>query len=102
MTKYGKKILAEEYVNLNGIGATVYCLDDGKYYNIHIVNDSFADDELNTLRLQEPKESVTLEQVTDPKYLTCQGLEFLLWHEYYGQGGQMHSFSCQCVESCEL
>lgn len=101
-TLYNKNILAEEYVNLNRIGATVFCLDGGEYYDIHVVNDSYAKDELNTLRLQEPKESVSLEQVTDEKFLTCQGLEFLLWHEYYGQGGKMHSFSCQCVESCEL
>lgn len=102
MEKYRKRVLSKISLTLNGVEATVFCLDDNEYYNIHVVNDSFQDDESNTLRLQEPKKSVSLEQVTDEKFLTCQGIEFLLWNQFYGKGGKMHSFSCACVESCEI
>ncbi len=96
---YDKKILAQTEVYLNGDFCEVYCLDGGEYFDIHILNDSFASDELNTLRLQEPKE---IQEATSEIFLTCQGVEFLLWHRFYGKGGKMHSFNCELVESVEL
>lgn len=101
-TLYNKNILAEKNVTLNGIMVTVYCLDGGKYYDIHVVNECYKKEESKTLRLQEPKESVTLEEVIDSKFLTCQGIEFLLWYEFFGQENKVHTFSCECVSSDEL
>ena len=98
--KYGKKILAQTGVRLHGEYAEVYCLDGGEYYDIHILNDNFKDEELNTLQLQAPKECYLT--IPDEIQLTCWGIEFLLWHLFYGRNGKGHSFNCECVESFDL
>lgn len=102
MKKYNKEILAETSVTLDAETVEVYCLDGGDYYDIHTVSDNFKDEELNTLHLQEPKEAVSLEAVTDKVYLTCIGLEFLLWQKFYGYKNKLHTFSCECVDKDEL
>ena len=102
MKKYNKEILAETSVTLDAETVEVYCLDGGDYYDIHTVSDNFKDEELNTLHLQEPKEVVSLEVVTDKVYLTCMGLEFLLWQKFYGYKNKLHTFSCECVDKDEL
>ena len=102
MKKYNKEILAETSVMLDAETVEVYCLDGGDYYDIHTVSDNFKDEELNTLHLQEPKEAISLEAVTDKVYLTCMGLEFLLWQKFYGYKNKLHTFSCECVDRDEL
>lgn len=102
MKKYNKEILAETSVTLDAETVEVYCLDGGDYYDIHTVSDNFKDEESNTLHLQEPKEAVSLEAVTDKVYLTCMGLEFLLWQKFYGYKNKLHTFSCECVDKDEL
>lgn len=96
---YNKKILAQTEVKLNGEICDVFCLDGGEYFDIHILHDSYASDELNTLQLQEPKD---FEEATSKIFLTCQGVQFILWHIFYGKNGKMHSFNCELVESVEL
>ena len=102
MKKYNKEILAETSVTLDAETVEVYCLDGGDYYDIHTVSDNFKDEESNTLHLQEPKEAVSLEAVTDKVYLTCMGLEFLLWQKFYGYKDKLHTFSCECVDRDNL
>ena len=81
--KYGKKILAERSIEVNGDKYTCFILDDGDYYNVHIVDDYCQDDEMNTLMLQEPKESVTLEQVTSKAFMLSQLMERVLSYMCY-------------------
>ena len=102
MKKYDKEILGETSVMLDAETVEVYCLDGGDYYDIHTVSDNFKDDELNTLHLQEPKEAISLKAVTDKAYLTCMGLEFLLWQKFYGYNDKLHTFSCECIAKDEL
>ena len=96
---YNKKILAQTEVSLNGDFCEVYCLDGGDYFDIHILHNAYQDNEMNTLRLQEPKKITT---ATDEMFLTCQGIEFLLWHKFYGKNKQVHCFNCECYESSDL
>lgn len=100
--KYNKKILANKIVYYNNRYVEVLVLDDKDYYNIHIIDDVYKDDELNTLRLQEPKEDVTLEYVTNPIRLECHALEHLLWDKFYGTDNKMYSFNVEIADTCEL
>lgn len=96
---YNKKILAKTEVSLNGDYCEVYCLDGGDYYDIHVLHNSYQSNEMNTLRLQEPKE---IQTATDEVFLTCQGIEFLLWHKFYGKDNKIHFFTCENNESDDL
>lgn len=100
--KYNKKILANKEVYYNNRYVEVLVLDDKDYYNIHIIDDVYQDNELNTLRLQEPKEDVTLEYVTNPIRLECHALEHLLWDKFYGTDNKMYSFNVEIADTCEL
>lgn len=90
MTKYGKKILAYKEVILNGEYCDVYCLDGGEYYDIHIIHDSFMDEEMNTLHLQEPKQ--LYKDIPDDVALMCWGVEFLLWYKFSNRNNKLYSF----------
>lgn len=92
-TKYDKKILAERSVEVNGDEYTCFVLDGGDYYDIHIVDNYYKDDELNTLKLQEPKECVSLEKVTSKAFMLSEIMEHILWHECYGDKGKHYDFS---------
>ena len=99
--KYEKQILAENEINYDGLVITTIILDGGEYYDIHVIHPYYKDDRLNTLELQEPKECVTLEQVTSPIFMECQAVEKALWHKFYGTNGESHNFSIS-VESDKL
>jgi len=100
--KYNKKILASKDVFYNNKYVEVLVLDDKNYYNIHIIDDSFKDEELNTLKLQEPKDCITLEEISNPVKLECYALEHILWDKFYGFKGKMYSFNVEIVDTCEL
>ena len=100
--KYNKQILASRPVEYGGHYVEVLVLDNKDYYNIHILNDAFKDEEMNTLHLEESKECITLEEITNPIKLECYGLEHLLWHKHYGHNGNMYSFNVEIAEICEL
>ena len=100
--KYNKKILASKDVFYNNKYIEVLILDDGDYYNIHIIDEDFKDEELNTLKLQEPKDCITLEEITNPVKLECYALEHILWDKFYGFKGKMYSFNVEIVDTCEL
>ena len=90
--KYGKKVLKKLEVNVFNSYYTVMVLDDGDYYNIHVISDSFQDDELNTLRYQEPKECVNIEEF-DELRLTKDAIEFAMWNKFYGFKGKSYLFT---------
>lgn len=97
--KYGKKILSERSMEVNGDGYTCFVLDGGDYYDIHIVDDHYADDELNTLKLQEPKDSVSLEKVTSKAFMLSEIMEHVLWHLCYGDSGKHYDFDITYEET---
>lgn len=97
--KYGKKILVERSIEVNGDEYTCFILDDGDYYNVHIVDDHYQDDELNTLKLQEPKDVAKLDVVTSKAFMLSQTMEHVLWHECYGDNGKHYDFAISYEES---
>ena len=98
-TKYDKKILAERSIEVNGDEYTCFVLDGGDYYDIHIVDGYYKDDELNTLKLKEPKECVNLEKVTSKAFMLSEIMEHILWHECYGDNGKHYDFSITYEET---
>lgn len=99
--KYGKKILKQYAENIFGKDYTLYILDDGDYYNIHIVTDDYKDKELNTLIFQDPKQDVSFNKF-DKLYITKRILEFALWSEFYGYKNKAYQFEVKSIIEDEL
>ena len=97
--KYGKDVLAWTSYDINGDTYECYVLDDGDYYNIHVISPDYRDDETNTLRLQEPKDVVDLEILKSKAYMLSRIFEFALWHECYGDNGKHYDFNITYEES---
>lgn len=91
MYKYGKKVLKSEDINIFNQDYTIYILDGGDYFDIHIVNDGYKDEEDNTLLNQEPKEYITLEDL-DKVYLYEEVVKFALWNKFYGYKDSLYTF----------
>ena len=91
MYKYNKKVLKSEDINIFNQYYTIYILDGGDYFDIHIVNDEYKDEEDNTLAMQEPKECVTLEDL-DKVFLYEEVVKFALWNKFYGYKDSRYTF----------
>ena len=91
MYKYNKKVLKSEDINIFNQYYTIYILDGGDYFDIHIVNDEYKDEEDNTLAMQEPKECVTLEDL-DKVFLYEEVVKFALWNKFYGYKDSLYTF----------
>ena len=79
-TKFGKKVLKEYSTIWNCKEYICYILDGGNYVDIHIIDDSYTRDALNTLKMQDEKQYL-------PYYLTdvkCDALiiEHILWDKH--------------------
>lgn len=98
---YDKQVLKEYTININGDYFTCIILDDTDCYNIHILNDFYAQDELNTLQLQEPKVCININEL-DNIYMQSRILEFYLWHINYGYNKKCYSFNIEVTDSFEL
>lgn len=102
MKKYGKDILATRTVRLDDLECEVFVLDGGKeFFDIHIVMPEYQDTELNTLRLQEEKANRNF-KVPNKIELTCYGLEYLLWHKFYGVYDKIYDFSVNIEDELEV
>lgn len=99
--KYNKKILKEHTENIFGKYYTLYILDNKDYYNIHIVTDKYRDEELNTLKFQEPKQEVSLNEL-DELYMTKSILEFALWDKFYGYENKVYQFEVKDTIAFDL
>ena len=87
MTKYKKKVIAHYEKTLGRADFEVYVLDDVDYFNIHIISEKYRKDEMNTLKLQEPKEVVSNPtEYFDIKYMISRLMEHVLWDEFYDEG----------------
>lgn len=91
MYKYGKEVLKSEDINIFNQDYIIYVLDGGDYFNIHVVNDGYKDEEDNTLLKQEPKEYITLEDL-DKVYLYEEVVKFALWNKFYGYKDSLYTF----------
>ena len=104
MTKiYDKEVINELEVNLFNRDYKIIVLDNPGQdtYDIHIITNHYAKDELNTLFLQEPKDAVSADRF-DKLYLTMTATEFALWDELYGYKGKGYTFSIEVTDACEL
>lgn len=99
--KYNKKILQQYTENVFSEDYTLYVLDDGDYYNIHIVTDKYMDEELNTLQLQEPKQNVSFNKF-NKLYMTKLILEFALWSRFYGYDNKIYQFEVKSAIDFDL
>ena len=91
MYKYNKKVLKYEVINIFNQDYIIYVLDEKNYFDIHIVNDGYKDEEDNTLLKQEPKEYITLEDL-DKVYLYEEVVKFALWNKFYGYKDSLYTF----------
>jgi len=78
---YGKPIVKEYKPNLDfprEVKAVVVQEDD--YYNLHIIDSKYREDEINTLYLQEPAEDIKDACVYfSDKYMLGRIMEHLVW-----------------------
>ena len=104
MTKlFNKEVITELELDLFDRDYNIVVLDNEKQntYDIHIITDRYAEDELNTLFLQEPKDAVSADMF-NKLYLTMTITEFALWDELYGYKGKSYTFSIKVTDECEL
>lgn len=99
--KYNKRILKQHTENVFGEYYTLYVLDDGDYYNIHIVTNKYKDEELNTLQLQETKQDVSSNKFNE-LYMTELILEFALWSKFYGYDNKVYQFEVKSAIDFDL
>ena len=91
MYKYNKRVLKYENINVFNQDYTIYILDNKNYFDIHIVNDKYKDEELSTLWLEEPKECITLEDL-DKVFLYEEVVKVALWDKFYGYKNNLYAF----------
>lgn len=91
MYKYGKKVLKSEEINIFNQDYIIYILDGENYFDIHIVNYKYKDEEANTLWLEEPKECITLKDL-DKVFLYEEVVKFALWDKFYGYKDNHYTF----------
>ena len=100
---YNKELIAELEVNLFNRDYRIVVLDNKKQnmYDIHIITDLYAKDELNTLILQAPKDEVSADRF-NKLYLTMTATEFALRDELYGYKGKSYTFSIKIEDDYVL
>ena len=103
MKLFNKEVIAELEVDLFNRDYNIVVLDNEKQnmYDIHVLTDRYAQDELNTLFLQEPKDAVSVDEF-DRLYLTMIVTEFALWDNLYGYNGKRYSFSLKIEDEDNL
>ena len=79
---YGKPVVAAYNVAYEHGPIECVVLDDGDYWNVHVIHPKYREDEMNTLVLQEPKDSVKREYFTTQNLMEYIG-EFVLWDLFY-------------------
>lgn len=91
MYKYNKRVLKSENIDVFNQDYTIYILDDGDCFNIHIENDKYKDEEANTIWDVKSKEHITLEDL-DKVYLYEEVVKFALWDKFYGYKDSLYTF----------
>jgi hypothetical protein len=86
MEKYGKKIIASYDKYLDNERFEVIVVDDNDYYNIHVISEKYRDDELNTMKLQEPKDCIKDIKYFDNAKLISYLMDHFIWDRFYDNG----------------
>jgi len=68
--------------NHGHIDFKVLITQENEFYNIYILNDYFKKEPMNTLNEQIPKDSITIEDITNNMFLELKAIEFYLWFKY--------------------
>lgn len=85
--EFNKPILYQYKKYLDNEQFKVIVLEDEEYYNIHILSEKYKSDELNTLQLQEPKESIKEpNKYFNNARLISYLMDFFIWDRFYNEG----------------
>ncbi|AHX01104.1 hypothetical protein M316_0039 [Nitrincola phage 1M3-16] len=90
--KFNKTVVAHYSTKLDGRNFQCVVVKDREWFNIHIIDDIFQQDEMNTLKLQEPEEYVSAESFTD-NVLLQYIIEHFVWWKYYKEGFVVESLT---------
>ena len=95
-TQYNLNVIHSVSINIDNAFIVAYVLDNEQYWNIHILDDWYREDYLNTLKQQIPKDSIDI-NLLDDVFLYKVICEHYLWHKTYGYKGKVYNFD---VTSC--
>ena len=98
---YNEEVIAELETNLFYRDYKIVVLDNPRYdtYDFHVLTEHFDESEFNTLLLQIPKNSATIDEF-DKLRLTMIVTQFALWDELYGYKGKSYTFSINVKNDC--
>lgn len=91
MYKYGKKVLKSENINIFNQECTIYILDDGNYFDIHIENAKYKGRVSETIWDVLSKKDTTLKDL-DEVYLYEEVVKFALIDKFYGYKDNLYTF----------
>lgn len=77
-----EKFVYEKDFNFNYTDFNVLVTKEKDYYNIYILCEMFIKEPLNTLQEQIPINSISEEEIINPRFLEFKALEFYLWSKY--------------------
>lgn len=86
-TKYGKEVISSFSKVVGGKYYEVFIVEGDRYYNVHVINEAYMDDECNTLQSEIPQSSVpNPKEYFDTKFLLGRLMEEFIWSEFYELG----------------
>lgn len=86
MRKFGKKIVASLEKYLDNEQFEVIVVEDDDNYNIHVMSEKYNDDELNTMKLQEPKDCIDSIAYFNNAMLISYLMDHFIWDRFYNEG----------------
>jgi uncharacterized protein (DUF39 family) len=96
MKKFKKEIIASYGKYLDGEQFEVLVLDDGEYYNIHVISEKYNQDELNTLKLQETKACIDdYKTYFNNSRLISYLMGHFIWDRFHDEGIFCGSVQCE-------
>lgn len=91
MYKYGKKVLKSENINIFNQECTIYILDNGNYFDVHIENAKYKGRISMTIWDVLSKKNTTLKDL-DKVYLYEVAVKFALQDKFYGYKDSLYIF----------
>lgn len=91
MHKYGKKVLKSENINIFNQECTIYILDNGNCFDVHIENAKHKGRVSETIWDVLPKKHTALKKL-DEVYLYEEVVKFALIDKFYGYKDSYYTF----------
>lgn len=88
--KYNKKVLGHVSLEIDGREITCFYTKDKDYFNIHVLDPKYKDDEMNTLKLQEP-----IGYEPSDNFLYGQLWEHVIWDKMYSINESLYTASVE-------